>query len=948
MIWALVFMLGCIHCACTTRPAVDHINWRSQPITDDPHLAVDRTAPTASLEVIANPIQPSGAPILLTVTVKNTGSVPISYWWCGPGGYPDTEDFSAMVTPLDPWQASGYMALSNGQYFQATFNSPPSGGSGRLVEVSPGRSVSFPAAIVPVPCGVYRISVAGHANIRVNHGQALTTWPVTKSAKRVTVEIRDDAGLAAARDTQVLAGVRANDPFAKHVASNWPRMRVREALIEDLMGDNIVQADCAAEGLWGNEEAPPADAPIVTRAILKHLKPPEGATDVGLMEKLLRGSHRPDSIELQHAVVRLAAGRPGTQTREFAVTLMNLPDSDQTLDTGYDIGVFHVGPNPRAQGMPEDVATLRALYRLAISDDARERKIAFRSLADYADDSVAARAIRVGVNDPESHVSEAARDALEKLKPDNKFAPVNPADLERAIEKAQLYLLSRQVKDGSWETVDRKIANGGVGAKKADGRPWGVHTAVAVYALLESGKSPDDPQMQSAIKFLLQAPIESTYALGFDSQIAAYIPEKQAKEFLKRNVAMLLGGLIQPPAEQIKNSKAWAPDVGFYGYWTGDARGAPFRQLKPQPAGWYDRGNSEAAAMGMDALTRAGGEVPTLYWQIVDAAWKKAQLLDGSWNYRANLPGSADMTAAGIATLLTTQDYTLEANWAECHGGRENLDVKGGLTWLDKNIADGLLKGDFYTRYCIARAGLIAGRTRFGNIDWFEAGAAWLLATQAEDGSWNNGRDTIADTAYALLFLSMGHHPIAINKLEYQTSKAPKGEESQWNQRPRDVANLVRWASHDQNKQYSWREVTLQSSQWELDQAPVLGISGSEAIDFAPADILSLKGYIERGGMILGNADCGRDGFSKSFVELGRQMFPQLKFRQLEPNDPLFNGVAIGLRGPRPVPRVMALSDGKRNLMLLVPDSDPARDWQSRSVVTREASFRLGANIIQQ
>src|SRR5262249_3281359 len=46
-------------------------------------------------------------------------------------------------------------------------------------------------------------------------------------------------------------------------------------------------------------------------------------------------------------------------------------------------------------------------------------------------------------------------------------------------------------------------------------------------------------------------------------------------------------------------------------------------------------------------------------------------------------------------------------------------------------------------------------------------------------------------------------------------------------------------------------------------------------------------------------------------------------------------------------PNVLGLSNGVRELILLIPDGDPSRFWQSYEIGTHSEVFELGANIFQ-
>jgi hypothetical protein len=530
-----------------------------------------------------------------------------------------------------------------------------------------------------------------------------------------------------------------------------------------------------------------------------------------------------------------------------------------------------------------------------------------------------------------------------------------PQQVEQAIAKGQKWLLDARNKDGTWEEVVKPELSTDKDNRITDvrARQWGGLTSLATYALLASGEDRRSQNMKRPISFLLTANIQSTYGLGLSSQIALFIPEKESRDFVKRNVAMIFAGMDAPPTIQLRQPQSWAPGAGFYSYWTGMPLGSNVpefgKQLSVnaigthQPPNWYDRSNSQYAVLGMWALADAGGEIKTLYWQIEDAAWKKAQLRDGGWNYNGeeeHRDATHSMTAAGIATLFLTQDFTLDENWSVCKGGVKNDYIERGLHWMDQHI-DQALVGNYYTMYGIERIGTASGRKYFGTKDWYKIGADYIVSHQNADGSWSGSHGPLPDTSFSLLFLSRGRAPVMMNKLQYSSDKGEKSVSDPWNERPRDVANLAKWAGRQDESYFNWQVVNLNVAPEELHDAPILYISGSQPLNFSKEEEDKLRTYVQQGGMILGNADCGKEIFAKSFMALGRKLFPKYEFHLTGPNDFIFNEQFKDLRLK---PKIMELTNNVRKLMVLVPEADLSRAWQTHSS-KNEGFFGLGANI---
>ena len=108
-----------------------------------------------------------------------------------------------------------------------------------------------------------------------------------------------------------------------------------------------------------------------------------------------------------------------------------------------------------------------------------------------------------------------------------------------------------------------------------------------------------------------------------------------------------------------------------------------------------------------------------------------------------------------------------------------------------------------------------------------------------------------------------------MNKLEYLVdTRGDNHKPASWNERPRDLANLCRWMTKAIEREVNWQIVNLNRSERDILDAPVLYISGKEALNFTPEEELKLKRYIEAGGMVFGNADCASAAFTASFKRI--------------------------------------------------------------------------------
>jgi hypothetical protein len=457
------------------------------------------------------------------------------------------------------------------------------------------------------------------------------------------------------------------------------------------------------------------------------------------------------------------------------------------------------------------------------------------------------------------------------------------------------------------------------------GLQWGGLTSMATYALLAAGESPQHPQVAKAIAYLDKAEVIGTYAMAMKLQIWNYIerPTPPQKDVLRRDATLLLSG-VNPTG----------PSAGLYHY-------------KTTPDGTYDCSCSNYGVLGMWAAAQQNLEVPTGYWELVDKAWRKVQEKDGGWAYEKGREGGSTiaMTGAGVASLFITQDMIGEGKGGECKGNVEDKDLERGLKWLSEHY--GTLGENMYAMYNMERVGTASGYKYFGTVDWYKTGAAHLIKTQKPDGSWEGGHGgALPGTVWGILFLVKGRAPVMMNKLEYAIDTHGDKGVTNWNQRPRDIANLARWTGKQLEKELNWQVVNLKVDIEDLHDAPILYMAGNQNLALTKDEKAKIKQYVEQGGMILGHADCNDSKFSTSFTKLGQELFPAYEFREL-PTEHLIYTAHFNGRNWANKPVLRGLSNGARELMVLMPTGDPARYWQIKNFSSGQTKplAELAANI---
>jgi len=508
-------------------------------------------------------------------------------------------------------------------------------------------------------------------------------------------------------------------------------------------------------------------------------------------------------------------------------------------------------------------------------------------------------------------------------------APVSTDAVRQSMDRAKAYLFARRGADG-WESSS-------AGLSKAN--PQGQN-ALVLYALLSAGESASDEKLQPIVEAVLSQRMVQTYEVAVRMLLSEYLKsDKRAIDVRRRDLGALLNG------------------AGG-----GGGNGGMFRYslAGPLKSGGYDHfhiSTSNYGVLGVWAGAEAGLEVPQRFWEATNASWRAVQKPDGSWSY-AYLPGSEQgqfnssmsMTTAGLATLLIAGDYQPIGRTLQ-----DDKNMSAALNWIDKNFDvifsrdAGLLRSEnaiHYSLYNLERIGTASGLRFIGSRDWFERGAAFLLATQKPDGSWvtDDTRSPILDTAFALLFLTHGSAPIAYTKLD--PANAVASEPGAKNSTPRDVYNLIKWIGRETETRTGWQRLSLDAPQDALDDARVTFVTPSTRLNpDDAAQVAKLKAYVEGGGLILGACPANDKEFAAMFRKLGTKIVPGDEFRALPETHPIYTRQQYLRKTWKIKPDVLALSNGVRECMILTPTSDIARFWQQLNTAQRPDAFELAANI---
>lgn len=445
-----------------------------------------------------------------------------------------------------------------------------------------------------------------------------------------------------------------------------------------------------------------------------------------------------------------------------------------------------------------------------------------------------------------------------------------------------------------------------------DGRhaQWFVgQTALGVLALRAAGVPADDPVVQGAAEYLVSRDVrkdQGVYETSLRVMALASVDRRKYRPRISADARALI---------------LWQHASGGWGY--------------PNPQR-PDNSNSQFALLGLNAAAQSGVEVPDAVWQGARRYFRSGQRPDGGWAYLPHGGGrSGSMTAAGVASLYLC-DLWLHVSSGRCGVYPENRSIRAGLDWLSQHFSvtrnPGRGRWKFYYLYALERAGSILAQRYFGNIDWYRRGVEHLVGDPERVVAaparleWRYLRD-----CYVLLFLAKGNAPILFHKARWTGN---------WNPHRYDMRFLTEYIGREVGQSVDWQAIPLDAPLEQLMAAPVLYVSGKGRPGFTRQQRERLRQYVEAGGLLLGEAARGNEGFDAGFRSLLRDAFPDQELEPLSRDHSVYSTYFDIPMEDRP--RLLAVKGPCWVSVLYAPDGLSC-PWDVADYGA--PSFKLGVNI---
>ncbi len=453
----------------------------------------------------------------------------------------------------------------------------------------------------------------------------------------------------------------------------------------------------------------------------------------------------------------------------------------------------------------------------------------------------------------------------------------------------------------SAEEVSRSI-NGGVRFLKNEQNPdtgrWnsirehkGGVEALVTLALLLSGVDERDATIQRSMRYLNSLDLQDDPISVYTASLLTLVYCELDPDLYRSRIRSCVQFLSDAQIAHGKLAGGWS----YY-----------------QAGGRPDGSNSQFAILALSEASKYDIDVEHDVWQRARWYWEEMYKGNGRFIYRDDQyhrdVATGSMVCAAISSLVIIDEHLprrlpLEKGRIQCCGSEDRLPlVEAANSWMERHFTTRENPTDnrsifsvnrYYFLYSMERAARLSGQRFFGQHDWYREGAQTLIALQRNNGRWQtssgHGETNVhVATSMALLFLSKGRRPIVIGK--YQHS-----DDNDWDRHRKGVHYLTRELEANWKVKLNWQTIEGRfASADDLLEAPVLFISGRDALRLNDRQKKALRTYIEYGGFVFAEA-CQGDGcgdnveFDRDFQALMLELFPDSRLQLLDDSHAVFN-----------------------------------------------------------
>ncbi len=357
------------------------------------------------------------------------------------------------------------------------------------------------------------------------------------------------------------------------------------------------------------------------------------------------------------------------------------------------------------------------------------------------------------------------------LAPAQPAAGVDQKKVDTAVDRAGDFLLNR--------LKGEKLSVWLWGGKTSEGSRA---DELVLYTLLYAGAPKNHPDFQKVLDRVLHRGHVDVYRTAMCAMLLSELDREKHQARIALCAQFLVDAqcangqwgydgpaVAAPSAAPPEPATTLSVSAAPAGKPAGGANRSATRALKPvavkrQKTGATAGNNSttQIALLGLRACLEANVRIPNATLALAEQFWRKNQNDDGGWGYgdQGAKGGSYGSMTAGAVGSLAICDYYQRKD------PKSDRDLIRGAKWFEEASHWSLDHNPnlpqyhhYYWFYALERAGVLVGTKTIANRNWYDEGAAWLLAKQAGEGHWNNP-EWIEDTCWAVLFLRRATRPL--------------------------------------------------------------------------------------------------------------------------------------------------------------------------------------------